>query len=889
MKPQTILFSLGLALLATTPVNGARPRDPGDEPRVRHEDCTPPRLVTVLRDQVEWWARTAEPVALAGQFDVDPDAEGARPERVAWRLAVTTLDGELVDERHGETELEGGTGVGLVNFEGKDAGGHPLAAGLYVYRFEAEGFEGSGGFLRVVASDDEPVPPVRDGSRSPLATSSNPYIPYAFYFGSEHAHTIYSDGGSPVATCTGSISSPHTGSNPASAFSKAKANGNVDWITVIEHNHLIDDACGTGCSNATIVGRYQEGISAAASASTSTFVGIYGMEWGVISGGGHIALYDTSKLFSWEAYAEVSTPKSDYLALYTAASNAAYQGNSGATGAFCHPGTSDFGGFAQNAAGLAFMRGLAVISGPATSSATNFADAGTRYSGPKAGSDLYQYALQRGWRIGPEAHADNHCDNYGTITRNRTVVLANGLSKASIMDAKKNRRFYASSDLNAQMFFGTADYSKVMGQQFTTSASTLSLLLWVNDPDGASVSTVTLWQGNPAAGSGSPTSVPMTSAGSGTYTATVTVPASGESYWYAYAALSSGAELFSAPIWVSKAACSDATAPTATITAPSATTVSGTVTVTATATDNVGVTGMTLRIDGATVATSSTGSVSYSWSTSALGGGSSHTITATATDACGNVSPTATKAVTIAAAATYSISGSAGTASATVSSGSASATSDAAGTFAIPGLAAGTYTVTPSKVGCTFSPASRSVTVSSANVTGVTFTATCGGAPTTLFTDGFEGTGWSFANVSGTTGYWTLGASSTHPSASAHGGTKLAAFNSYTCAAGTQKRMYRASGFAVASTYATVTLKLWMYHDAAYSTSADKVQVQVSTDGTSWTSVGTAISRYSATAGWVQATVDLSAYKGKTVYLGFLGISAYGNDIYLDDVTVTAQ
>ena len=56
-----------------------------------------------------------------------------------------------------------------------------------------------------------------------------------------------------------------------------------------------------------------------------------------------------------------------------------------------------------------------------------------------------------------------------------------------------------------------------------------------------------------------------------------------------------------------------------------------------------------------------------------------------------------------------------------------------------------------------------------------------------------------------------------------------------------------------------------------------------------WTNVGSAISRYSATAGWAQATVDLSAYKGQTVYLAFVGISAYGNDVHLDDVTVTGQ
>ena len=237
---------------------------------------------------------------------------------------------------------------------------------------------------------------------------------------------------------------------------------------------------------------------------------------------------------------------------------------------------------------------------------------------------------------------------------------------------------------------------------------------------------------------------------------------------------------------------------------------------------------------------------------------------------------------------TYTVSGNAGTASATVTAGTKSATSDASSNFTLTGLANGTYTVTPTKSGCTFTPATRSVTVASANVTGVTFTASCG-TGTTLFTDGFESTGWSIVDTSGTAGNWTFAASGTHPTVSAHGGTKLAVFNSYTSASGSQTRVYRTAGFAVASTYTSVSLKFWMYHDTGYSTYADKVQVQVSTNGTTWTNVGTAVSRYGATAGWTQPTIDLTAYKGQTVYLGFLGISAYGNDCHLDDVTVSAQ
>ena len=143
------------------------------------------------------------------------------------------------------------------------------------------------------------------------------------------------------------------------------------------------------------------------------------------------------------------------------------------------------------------MRAIAVISGPAFSKLETYADAGTRYSGPKAGTDRYQYVLQRGWKVGPEAHGDNHCLNYGTSTRNRTVVLATSLGKASVMDAMLNRRFYTSSDMNAQMFFGTADLTKVMGQTFTTASATLDLLAWISDPDGSAVSDGDALHGQP--------------------------------------------------------------------------------------------------------------------------------------------------------------------------------------------------------------------------------------------------------------------------------------------------------------------------------------------------------------------------------------------------------
>jgi len=236
--------------------------------------------------------------------------------------------------------------------------------------------------------------------------------------------------------------------------------------------------------------------------------------------------------------------------------------------------------------------------------------------------------------------------------------------------------------------------------------------------------------------------------------------------------------------------------------------------------------------------------------------------------------------------ATYSISGSAGTPGATVTAGSQGATSDASNNYTITGLANGTYTVTPSKSGCTFSPASTSVTISGANVTGTNFTANCSG-PTTLFSNGFESsTGWAIVDVAGTAGNWTFVTSGTLPTASPHGGSSMAKFNSYDAASGNQTRIYQTTGFAIPGSATTATLKFWMYHDTGYATYPDKVQVQVST-GSTWANVGTAVNRYDGSTGWKQHTIDLTAYKGTTVQLGFLGMSGFGNNEFIDDVTVT--
>ncbi|MBI5004415.1 Ig-like domain-containing protein [Candidatus Kaiserbacteria bacterium] len=87
------------------------------------------------------------------------------------------------------------------------------------------------------------------------------------------------------------------------------------------------------------------------------------------------------------------------------------------------------------------------------------------------------------------------------------------------------------------------------------------------------------------------------------------------------------------------AACSwvpDTTAPTVTLTAPAAGTVSGTIAVSATSSDNVGVVGVQFQLDGANLSAEDTTSpYSISWNTTTATNGS-HNVTAVARDAAGN-------------------------------------------------------------------------------------------------------------------------------------------------------------------------------------------------------------------------------------------------------------
>jgi hypothetical protein len=68
------------------------------------------------------------------------------------------------------------------------------------------------------------------------------------------------------------------------------------------------------------------------------------------------------------------------------------------------------------------------------------------------------------------------------------------------------------------------------------------------------------------------------------------------------------------------------------------------------------------------------------------------------------------------------------------------------------------------------------------------------------------------------------------------------------------------------------------------------VQVQYNV-GSGWVDFGTAVSRYDGTTGWKLHTFDLSAVLAgqATARIRLHGISAYGNNIYVDQVMFMAD
>jgi hypothetical protein len=149
---------------------------------------------------------------------------------------------------------------------------------------------------------------------------------------------------------------------------------------------------------------------------------------------------------------------------------------------------------------------------------------------------------------------------------------------------------------------------------------------------------------------------------------------------------------------------------------------------------------------------------------------------------------------------------------------------------------------------------------------------------------------WTSYQIVGTDTYnkWDGASSGSYPPyMSPHSGTYMAYYNSYLASFGDQSRLQSNNPTDLSATgFSQLQGTFWMYHDTGYAGTMDSVAMQVSTDGTTWNTLGT-VYRYDGTTGWEQHSVDLSAYASdSTVYFGFLATSQYGNSMAIDDIAL---
>ncbi len=350
---------------------------------------------------------------------------------------------------------------------------------------------------------------------------------YNHYRGNIHAHSAYSDGN--VDSVSTSIN------NPLLSFGYSKSSAYMDFLGISEHNHS------EGGLNITL-GKYLAACKQANDANQNgTFVSILGMEFGTISTKGHSLVYGIDSLVGWQAGVNhIFCAKGDYTSMFSIV-NARPK----AWMSLAHPQTGDydnlFSGSYSAAADDAIV-GCAMRSGAAFSTTLAYTDpVATSYE------SRFKTLLAKGYHVSPTIDHDSHYSNFGRAQQGRTVILSQSLNKDSIMDAFKNRRFYASDDWNATISFSVN--TNTMGSIANTTSDP-SISVSIADTDGESVSKIELYYGVPGSGTNSTILTSNTGQTSLNYVHAIALNTS--FYYYARITQSDGDIIWSAPIWITK-------------------------------------------------------------------------------------------------------------------------------------------------------------------------------------------------------------------------------------------------------------------------------------------------------------------------------------------------
>ncbi|WP_223629544.1 Ig-like domain-containing protein [Thermomonas beijingensis] len=859
-----------------------------------------------------------------------PGAGGAT--QAAWMVEVIAPNGRVIGSDSDITALKEGRGLAVGRWNGLGANGRSLPSGYYTVRLRAVPTLATTADARLsidqrvqqafAAFSEEmveqrydvmlgKVPAARIQTISPLNTArqsrsaaglaaihqvvASGSLPYTIYYGNMHSQTNHSDGGSPVGSCSGS-EVPQAGTmGPSDAYTMMRVQAGGDFLLTSEHNHMYDGSTGTNASavpaNANAL--FNSGLQQAAAARSANpdFMALYGLEWGVISNGGHLNIINPDVLTEWEYNGSgqliggVFTAKSDYPALY------ALMKQRGWIGQFNHPASS--GQFLVNGVALGYDANggeVMVLAEVLNSSAFS-----TNTTQTETGRSTYTAAwnklLEAGYHVAPSSDQDNHCANWGLSFTNRTgVLLPSGtpLTTAAFFDALRARRTFATEDRSGQLVL--TGNGHVMGESFANSGP-LTLVANYASTSGQTAQRVQFFEGVP----GRNGTVTQLTEGSGTYSVT---PANGKHFYYAVVTQADGLRLWSAPIWVDQGGTLPPTDTTPPTVGASETGSSGTITLSATASDNVGVSKVEFYVDGVLVGTDTAAAYSMTLDSTTLANGS-HSLTAKAFGAAGNSATSTavgfsisnTTADTTAPTVSASEAGTSGTI--TLSATASDNVGVSKVEFYVDGALNGTDTTSPYSItlnSTTLGNGSHTMTAkaydaasnigtSSAVAFSIDNTAP---AVERIVNGGFESGSSSWTTSSGVI--------TNDSSYAAKTGTWKAWLNGYGSAH--TDSAWQSVAIPSAATNATLTFWLRVDSDETSTTSAyDTLKIQVRNGNNAVLSTLATYSNLNKGTSYVQRSFDLTAYKGQTIRVYFQGTEGaqVQTSFLIDDVSLKTK
>ena len=267
---------------------------------------------------------------------------------------------------------------------------------------------------------------------------------YQTYFGLLHAHTELSDGGG----------------SPQEAYSYARDVGDLDFFAVSDHGEALNlwpwedgwDNLKSAANEAYIPGEYTT---------------LWGFEWSSPVDG-HITVLNTDD-FTDSIFTNSIERIYDWI------------GNRpDSFGHFNHPGRyddfdSEFSHLQFQPQAVAQMVGIEMLNG-------NDDFDTYYYGGSWSSNDSYwDEGNKMGWILGALGNQDNHDRDWGTRNEFRTAVLAESLTRESIITAYRQRRFYATEDKDLHLDFRCQGYP--MGSRLSAAITSFEITAWDGSGD----------------------------------------------------------------------------------------------------------------------------------------------------------------------------------------------------------------------------------------------------------------------------------------------------------------------------------------------------------------------------------------------------------------------